>query len=362
MNILMISKIDISRPNGETEHFLGLAKGFAKSGHNVTILLPEPSSKTETSEIQHRYIKATRCKYKSIIFQLLLIFYLPFFLLSHKIDIIYIRQGPFLVLPSILSRLLGYRTITEINGLLQEDMKIIHNPPEVVLRVSEICERLSYYFSNKIISVTLPLKNFIKKKYKIKDNKIIVISNGVDYEYYHIKKKKHTKFNVLFMGGSAKWQGLDILLKAIDFINEMNIPVNFIIITDIPIHKKNTESYVNMDRKSILDILSFTDIAIAPYTSFRNNISGISPIKIYTYLSAGIPVIISDIGEISRGIESSNAGYSIKSDNPELLAKKIQYVYNNRNRIVNMSGNASGLAKKYDWKIIASKIIDFMYN
>ncbi|MCK4544839.1 glycosyltransferase, partial [candidate division WOR-3 bacterium] len=91
--------------------------------------------------------------------------------------------------------------------------------------------------------------------------------------------------------------------------------------------------------------------------------SGISPIKVFTYLSSGIPVVISNIGGISKEIKKQKAGVTFEPDNPEDLSKIIIDIYKQRDKLLPlMSGNARKLAKQYDWKIIASKIIDFVYN
>jgi len=365
MNILMISKIDLSRPTGETEHFLGLATGFTKLGHKVLLLCPKPSSRLKNinNKINYIFVSSTQNRFKSFIFQLLLFFYLPILFLRYKINFVYIRQGPFLLIPALLSRFFAFYTATEINGLLQEDMKILYNPSELIMHFSEICEKLSYKFSNKIIAVTPQLKYFIKQKYSIPDSKICVVSNGVNTDFYTMEKIRHEYFNVLFMGSNAKWQGLDVLLETIDAVNTRKLPIKFIIVTNKQVYEKNTECFVNIEREAVKNLLKKIDIAVAPYKKFRNNASGISPIKVFTYLSSGIPVIVSNIGEIGHEIESNNAGIVIESDNPGKLSGAIIHMYRNGKKTLEaMSENARLMAEKYDWKIVASKIIDFVYN
>jgi glycosyltransferase involved in cell wall biosynthesis len=366
MNILIISKIDISKPTGETEHFLGLAKGFVKLKHNITIIVPIPESRIISNEMNIISIKCTNNPYlRSLIFQFKMIFLLPLFYFKNKIDFTYVRQGPFFLIPSLIAKIMNRKIISEINGLMQDDLELLYNPPEFILLLSKFCEKLSYILSNTIISVTPELKYFISKRYNIKECKISIISNGVDTNFYHIEKKRHSTFNVLFMGNTSKWQGINILLNSISMINKKLRNAHFILVTNKKVHfyNKNTISYINLNKNDILKLLPVIDISIAPYTRARNKKSGISPIKVFTYLSSGIPVVISNIGGISKEIKKQKAGVTFEPDNPEDLSKIIIDIYKQRDKLLPlMSGNARKLAKQYDWEIIASKIIDFVYN
>ncbi len=62
----------------------------------------------------------------------------------------------------------------------------------------------------------------------------------------------------------------------------------------------------NIDHAKIPMIINACDICIAPFTSWRNGKIGVSPLKLYEYLSCGKPVVSTSIlgTEIIRDLDA----------------------------------------------------------
>jgi len=368
MNIIMISKIDISKPTGETEHFLGLARGFKKIGHNV-IIIAQQLEPNNYLEFKYFTIKpATRSKIINLLlYQIHLLISLPNIIKLIKPDFIYIRTSPFFIIAHIIAKLLHKRIISEVNGLNKNEFSLIHSENKLVLFYLILIEKLSYNISNKIIAISNPLKIYIMNNFHIKDNKIISITNGCDSDSIEkniIRKEIKT---IGFIGSILPWHGLNILIQAYKIVFKKHKTLNLLILgtNKIGNNKYNIKAIKTLNRSETNKYMALFDIAVIPSIETINNIKVIvsSPIKFFNYLNRCIPILCSDIEELNSIIKNNNIGLIFNQGNviecAEKLNKMLKLSYKER---INISKRMSILAKQYDWKIIASKIIDFVYN
>ena len=68
-------------------------------------------------------------------------------------------------------------------------------------------------------------------------------------------------------------------------------------------------------------MLAACDLALAPYPKLPN--FGFSPLKLYEYLAAGVPVIASDIGQIRLALEDGRWGRLVPPGDASALAAAV---------------------------------------
>ncbi len=76
------------------------------------------------------------------------------------------------------------------------------------------------------------------------------------------------------------------------------------------------------------EYLSAFDIACSPKIDCAENRAA-NPIKIYEYMSMGLPMVLSAVGEVSNVIENGIDGFLVKPGDEGDLARALEYVIQN---------------------------------
>src|SRR5690606_18505474 len=69
------------------------------------------------------------------------------------------------------------------------------------------------------------------------------------------------------------------------------------------------------------------------------------PNKIFDYIQAEIPVLVSDLPELSRIVDGFEVGVKIKDLNPNALAEAIEFVFENEERYKQWKKNTAYAAE-----------------
>lgn len=218
-------------------------------------------------------------------------------------------------------------------------------------------------FCDISLSVSNSLKNKVVDETKIPKDDIKVIRNGVDtslftgeYDTTGLKKeiKDHYGFSInsdSFVVGMiaslrpAKNQIL--LLKAVKILtgNNHNIDLKVLLVGDGP-NRELIEKYIEENqltnicilgkRKDVPQLLSLFNLFILTSVT---NVEGLSNV-ILEAMSSGIPVISTKSIGVEELIQNNKNGFIVNEKNIEGFSKKIEFLANNRNKLVEMSENA----------------------
>nr|WP_321356782.1 glycosyltransferase family 4 protein [uncultured Draconibacterium sp.] len=91
--------------------------------------------------------------------------------------------------------------------------------------------------------------------------------------------------------------------------------------------------------------------------------SGNFPIKVGEYLSTGIPVVVTKVGEIPKFITDGENGFLATPDSVESFYTKMHEALIDSNRARKIGMNGRVLAQEvFDYRIQAKKMTDFIYN
>jgi len=214
---------------------------------------------------------------------------------------------------------------TEINGL-----------SGIQKSLTKALEKFLIKYADKIICVSDTIANEYIKLYGI--DKPALVLNTPPFKQIYKKdifretfdiKKDQTIF--LYQGGLSSGRGIDILLETFKTINNPNAVIIFMgygVLEDKII--KASQKYSNIyfhktvSPDILLDYTSSADFGISTIEDSCLSYRYCLPNKIFEYLMAEIPVIVSNLYEMKRLVEQNDIGVVAKESTPLRLKDAIQ--------------------------------------
>jgi len=227
-------------------------------------------------------------------------------------------------------------------------------------------------------SKTIP--KTLGKKYGIKPEKCELALNGVDTNEFKVKKasieivrrkyKIPDKKIVLFVGSLAKWNGVQYLIEAANYIKSDCIVIIAGGGIDEDKFKKQAADSENIMFTGIVPyddvapLIGLADICVAPLPKVENvgweSYEAPIPIHLLEYMAAGKPIVGSDVHVVNE-LLSGGRGILFKAEDAEDLARKIRYLLQNKQEGEAMGERAKEYVREnYCWGRAAKIIEDVM--
>jgi len=244
---------------------------------------------------------------------------------NEKFDLIQSRSMP----PYIIE---AYKLSKKYNKpLLVEAHPIASRRFQYYMRIMKINK--IFKSASHIISLTDALKNHITKKYKIPEEKVTVIKNGLDdkkfilQDSYQIKSLREKWGNpekiVMYAGYLDNVNGLGMVLKNLPSIIKDNPYINFMFVGQGPyfqqIYKISKEyPQVKLIPTVKHDLMPLyyqsSDLFIIPRPSTLSS-ELVTPLKLLEAMAMKSVVLGSDVGGIKEVIKNEKNGYLFEKDN-----------------------------------------------
>ncbi len=278
-------------------------------------------------------------------------------------SVLYVRDHP-AAFPSILAaRIARVPVVLEVNG----------PPDELGLslpRLKRWSRALVWQFlircrsASAIIAVTLELGDWMIDR-GVDATKISVIGNGADPDHFIPERDGGTERYAVFFGALAVWQGVDTMLRA----------------AESPTWPEDVELWVagdGVERPQVASASETLDtiryLGTVPYDRMpgivnralvslivKNDLgdrsaTGLSPLKLYESMAAGIPVIVSDLPGLREVVHRCGCGLIVPVDDPEALALAVAEIARNPETARLMGERAREAAvSTYSWKSAACR-------
>lgn len=382
MSIICLACVDMSKSDACVVHVIDLANAFTQLGEqcSIHIFSAEKSVITQNNLVVERLPKVRTWP---------LVFLLENVFIASRIifgrysdcDLIYIRMSPSLILSIIVLKYLRHKVIfLEVNGISEDEILIEGRDwyRSCWCWVAKFSDRLACNLADKIIAVTSGIKEYIQGAYNIPLQKIQVIPNGVDTNAFrkNISRAQEirSKYNISqgcmvfgFIGNFAGWQGVDLAIMAFSKLARRYSDVFLMLVGDgrdgayYQKLAKTSEAHERIifagrvHKDDAPDFISSFDVGVTFKKPIR---SGYSALKLYSYLSCGVPVLGTDV----RGYEILNdkkCGLLCKNDVDDIASRMEEvYMMKKANLLGIYSISAREVAVKYfDWTNIARNIL-----
>lgn len=384
LKIIMAHSGDLNPNSGGGVHTFELFKNLCS--RNKVICFASRSNDIKIEHPNLRYIPRFDIPgIRSISYDLSLMFYLVYYCLTFKPDVIYARKPALGLSPVLITKIFGLPYVVELNGLKKDDILALNpNSKNIVVRMLDFVEWVNYSFANSIISVTPEIKNWLTLDYGIPETKIEIIENGVNSDIFRPIDKKEAVGQldldlnyryVCFVGGLAPWHGVEYLIEAAPLVLKELPNIKFLIVGDGPMkdrlmglvnNLKLSDHFIftgNVPHAHIPYYIGSSDLCTAPFIPGRNTKTGLSPLKIYEYLACGKPVVASDLSGVREIVTESHGGILVEPRNAEDLGQAIIHILTSgHNTIAKPDELSKYISEHHSWASVAKRTENVLTN
>jgi len=164
------------------------------------------------------------------------------------------------------------------------------------------------------------------------------LANGVDTRRVTpagapVTPPSGARFTLGFVGTLRPWHGVPTLAAAFAELARKDPSYRLLIVGDGPLGRQlrtwvesaGVERQVELTGAvppgRVPELLRRMDLAVAPYPAIDDFY--FSPLKIYEYLAAGLPVVASDVGDLRSVLDDGRIGTLVEPDDPGALSRAI---------------------------------------
>ena len=113
----------------------------------------------------------------------------------------------------------------------------------------------------------------------------------------------------------------------------------------------------NLSREEVDKLYSISSVGICIFKFTRNNVDAL-PTKIFEYMEAGLPIVVSDFPLWREIVEDAGCGFCVDEENSKEIAEKINYLFSNPQEAAMMGTmGRKAVLEKYNWGIEEKKLL-----
>jgi glycosyltransferase involved in cell wall biosynthesis len=389
MNLLYITDGDISKVKNASSHFFAMAQALQDLGHRLTIVAPIYALTGGTKQINGLNVRFLPSITKGIVgyafFQAYQTLYLTWRCLFKRPDAIYARSGFTNFAPLLVAKLFRVPHFMEINGLIEDEFEA-RGKSRHIINLIQRWNRFALPKATALVAVTEGIKNELNKRKGIPLDRIHVIPNGTDTQRFQSMDKstsrvalglETSKKQLGFVGTFRKWQGLHILMEAFKDYPELSEHYDLVLVGDsgdsyeaalrqvVSDNKlTNIQFYGRIDHDDIPSVIATFDICMAPFIRERNEVIGLSPLKLFEYLSCARPVLSTKIPGVQSVIERSCSGWLCEPDSAQSLAETLLEAAKTTDAdLSNMGAKGRDYCiNHHSWKALATQLVTTIHE
>lgn len=280
---------------------------------------------------------------------------------------IYHFHDPELIPIGLALKAQGRKVIYDVHEDLPRQILNKHYIPKTLRKAISFLIEIIENFSAKHFDGIVAATPFINERFsKIGCNTVNVNNYPILSELYIPEINWEAKEKaVCYIGGIWEQRGIYEMVEAIGQTN-----AKILLAGKFPHaeqrHKAvsmpgwaNVKELGHLNRKGVADTLSKSMAGLVVLHPIINYLDAL-PVKMFEYMSAGIPVIASNFPLWKEIVEGNECGICVNPMNPEAIANAIKWIINNPEKAKLMGQNGrKAIQKKYNWENEGEKLCNF---
>lgn len=240
------------------------------------------------------------------------------------------------------------------------EINVTPNESQRSIKLKYFLEKFLIKYANKVITVSDSIANEYSKMYNIRKPELVLNTPS----YKEIKKKNifretlgisEQQIIFLYQGGLSEGRGIEILIESFKLVDYNNAVIVFMgygplesLIKEATNKFKNIYFHDAVSPEVLLDFTCSADFGILFYENNCLNHEFCSPNKVFEYIMAEIPVIVSNLYEMKRLVEFNKIGIVSKENTINGLKEAVDkaMVLDKKELI----SNIQELKKIYNWE------------
>jgi glycosyltransferase involved in cell wall biosynthesis len=224
-----------------------------------------------------------------------------------------------------------------------------------------------YLICRKLDGVVCATPTIQKKFLAINDNSIAInnypLLNELDSQIAWEGKQKQ----VCYIGGISEMRGIRVLLEAMSMVKSA-VKLNLCGMFSDPILERKCKDmpgwkvvneYGQISRSGVRDVLGTSLAGLVTLFPTPNHINS-QPIKMFEYMSAGIPVIASKFPLWREIVEANHCGICVDPYSPTEIASAIDYLSMHPSVACQMGENGRrAVVEMYNWGTEEKKLVAY---
>jgi glycosyltransferase involved in cell wall biosynthesis len=246
-------------------------------------------------------------------------------------EAVYVRGHFFAWYAARAARRRGVAVVQECNGS-HEDLFIAWPATRYAMPLFKWLARSQLRNADAVISVTPQLAEWVKAETGRSDSD--VSPNGANVAAFSPDAPRRAgmpKRYVTFFGQFAAWQGIRVMLDAIE-LPEWPNGLSLVLVGDGALRPDVEEAAAKNDRVVYLGHLPYAEVAgvvagsiasVVPTFNPARATTGFSPLKLYESMACGVPVIVSDSPGLPEIVTTELCGLVVTAGDPADLARAL---------------------------------------
>lgn len=258
-------------------------------------------------------------------------------------------------------------SVLEVNAPLideQVEQRALINRP-----AAEDVAMRAFRSANVITAVSRELGHILEQHPSAR-NKIHVVPNAVNPTRFRdatAALPKDGKFVIGFVGSLRALNGFTSLIESFACVAQQITSARLLIVGDGPAREHLQRELAarsllervcfagSVAAEEIPGMLASMDVAIAPYPAVQRFYS--SPLKLYEYMAAGLPVVASRIGQVAETIEDGVTGLLVPPGNSSLFASALVRLYMQPDLRRRLGSAARNAVQDHTWDQVVNYIL-----
>ncbi len=382
----LYAPLNVHRLAGDTVRVIEIASGLRSLGQDVVPFIPRGGGPELTARLEP-YASYTAPHLGSaslnyVFLSLMSQYMIPPAVLESSFDIVQVESAYALPL-SKLRRISEKREVVfDMHSLAAMDLapylpRLLVTPITSLLREGQesLCRK------STCLVVSEAMRQYILHHFRVSPEFIHVVPNGVNIaladmaiksrkpRYEHLREGN--EFLAVYVGGLEWYEGVDIAIRAAHLVKSSNPRFKLLIagrgseeaaLRALVKRLGLSENVVFLgwvDYEDTFALQSIADVLLAPRLPLsRSRFEISSPVKIPSYLTAGVPIISSRIGDIPNVARHEKEALLLERMDPQSLADSILRLSGSPQEALAMAKACRRRAQDYSWIRICENLAD----